>query len=76
MTHALTAATRKSLSTTLAIFSLAQSLRELILKNEFVETNDKYPATHTHLGNQKQLTVKSKRSGFRKKWHISIKKNL
>ena len=50
----------------------SQSLRELILKNEFVETNDKYPATHTHLGNQKQLTVKSKRSGFRKKWHISI----
>ena len=53
-----------------------QSLRELILKNEFVETIDKYPATHTHLGTQKQLTVKSKRSGFRKKWHISIKKNL
>ena len=53
-----------------------QSLRELILKNEFVEANDKYPATHTHLGTQKQLTVKSKRSGFRKKWHISIKKNL
>ena len=53
-----------------------QSLRELILKNEFVETNDKYPATHTHLGTQKHLTVKSKRSGFMKKWHISIKKKL
>ena len=56
--------------------SYSQSLRELILKNEFVETNDKYPATHTHLGTQKQLTVKSKRSGFRKKWHISIKKTF
>ena len=59
-----------------SISNSTQSLRELILKNEFVETNDKYPATHTHLGTQKQLTVKSKRSGFRKKWHISIKKNL
>ena len=53
-----------------------QSLRVLLLKNEFVETNDKYPATHTHPGTQKQLTVKSKRSGFRKKWHISIKKTF
>ena len=53
----------------------AQSLRVLLLKNEFVETNDKYPATHTHPGTQKQLTVKSKRSGFRNKWHISIKKS-
>ena len=59
-----------------SILTSTQSLRELILKNEFVETIDKYPATHTHLGTQKQLTVKSKRSGFRKKWHISIKKNL
>ena len=56
-------------------FDSSQSLRELILKNEFVETNDKYPATHTHAGTQKQLTVKSKRSGFWNKWHISIKKS-
>ena len=55
---------------------ISQSLRELILKNEFVETNDKYPATHTHPGTQKQLTVKSKRSGFRKKWHIFMKKTF
>ena len=54
----------------------AQSLRVLSLKNEFVQTNDIYPATNTHLETQKQGTVKLKRSSLRKKWHISIKKSF
>ena len=54
----------------LCIFS--QSLRVVLLKNEFDQTNDIYPVTPTHLGTKNQLTVKSKISGFMKKWHVSI----
>ena len=42
------------------------------IKNEFDQTNDIYPVTPTHLGTKNQLTVKSKISGFMKKWHVSI----
>ena len=49
-----------------------QSLRVVLLKNEFDQTNDIYPVTPTHLGTKNQLTVKSKISGFMKKWHVSI----
>ena len=36
-----------------------------LIKNEFDQTNDINQDTYTHLGTQKQLTVKSKNFGFR-----------
>ena len=55
-----------------SLFNWIQSLRVVLLKNEFDQTNDIYPVTPTHLGTKNQLTVKSKISGFMKKWHVSI----